>query len=182
MTKAPGQVGYRTPLLGLSTSSVRDLQPCRRRSPLKLPLMSRAAIKERFNIDATGGQQGLSPVIRKSRIIAPSAASLREFAPLCTSPKWLTEGAFLPSTIRHQHQRPTLHPVGFFSFTHTCLRGFIRFLADFEVSKIHKIRSFFLSLRHYPLYLQSFCKCEVRRFVIWDKFVITQSCSELTVS
>lgn len=27
----------------------------------------------------------------------------REFAPVCTSPKWLTEDPVLPSTIRHHN-------------------------------------------------------------------------------
>jgi hypothetical protein len=82
----------------------------------------RAAIKERFNIDATGGRI-LSPVIRNFRITAshtrnPLAipdsclpAGLREFVPVCTGPKWLTEGAFLPSTIRHQTKTPDRSPI-----------------------------------------------------------------------
>ena len=35
----------------------------------------------------------------------------------------------------HQHQRPTFHPVSFFVPTPTCLRGFLRILADFVVSR-----------------------------------------------
>lgn len=37
--------------------------------------------------------------------------------------------------IGHHHQRPTLHPVGFFVPTLACLRGFMRIIADFEVSR-----------------------------------------------
>ena len=99
-----------TPLLGSSTGSVHSLQLC---TLFKLSLISRPVIKERLNIDTTGGRT-LSPVIRTFRITAsrtrnPPAipdsrkpAGLREFALVCMSPKPLTEDPVLRSTIRHQ--------------------------------------------------------------------------------
>ena len=43
---------------------------------------------------------------------------------------------FVPSRHSlHQYKKPTLYPVGFFSTTPACLRGFVRILADFEVSR-----------------------------------------------
>jgi len=76
--------------------------------------MPRHAVKDRFNIDVAGGQAPVTsypeipdncPLSRKPPGIPECClpAGLREFAPLCTGPKWLTEGAFLPSTIRHQY-------------------------------------------------------------------------------
>lgn len=90
----------------------RDVYPCRRRTKFKCSLMSRAAIKERFNIDATGGTAchqlsenlGELPRTRNPPEILDSClpASSQEFAPVRTDPKRLTEDQVLPSTIRHQ--------------------------------------------------------------------------------